>query len=71
MIAKIGRGSNLYGALVYNQLKVEKDNGQVLYTNKIIETPDGSYTVSQLLRSFEPYLLANRKTGNVRDDART
>jgi hypothetical protein len=62
MIAKIGRGSNLYGALVYNQLKVEKDNGQVLYTNKIIETPDGSYATSQLLRSFEPYLLANRKT---------
>lgn len=62
MIAKIGRGSNLYGALAYNQLKVEKENGQVLYTNKIIETPDGSYAVSQLLRSFEPYLLANRKT---------
>lgn len=62
MIAKIGRGNNLYGALAYNQLKVEKDNGQVLYTNKIIQTPDGSYTVSQLLRSFEPYLLANRKT---------
>ena len=62
MIAKIGRGSNLYGALVYNQLKVEKDNGQILYTNKIIETPDGSYATSQLLRSFEPYLLANRKT---------
>ena len=62
MIAKIGRGSNLYGALVYNQLKVEKDNGQILYTNKIIQTPDGSYATSQLLRSFEPYLLANRKT---------
>ena len=62
MIAKIGRGSNLYGALVYNQLKVEKDNGLILYTNKIIETPDGSYATSQLLRSFEPYLLANRKT---------
>ncbi len=62
MIAKIGRGSNLYGALIYNQLKVEKENGQVLYTNKIIETPDGSYAVSQLLRSFELYLLANRKT---------
>lgn len=62
MIAKIGRGSNLYGALAYNQLKVEKENGQVLYTNKIIETPDGSYATSQLLRSFEPYLLANRKT---------
>lgn len=52
----------MYGALIYNQLKVEKENGQVLYINKIIETPDGSYAVSQLLRSFEPYLLANRKT---------
>ena len=62
MIAKIGRGNTLYGALAYNQLKVEKENGQVLYTNKIIETPDGSYANSQLLRSFEPYLLANRKT---------
>ena len=62
MIAKIGRGNNLYGALAYNQQKVEKENGQVLYTNKIIETPDGIYATSQLLRSFEPYLLANRKT---------
>lgn len=62
MIAKIGRGNNLYGALAYNQLKVEKENGQVLYTNKIIETPDGIYATSQLLRSFELYLLANRKT---------
>ena len=62
MIAKIGRGSNLYGALIYNQLKVEKENGQVLYTNRIIGTPEGSYAVSQLLRSFELYLLANRKT---------
>ena len=62
MIAKIGRGNNLYGALAYNQLKVEKENGQVLYTNKIIETPDGSFATSLLLRSFEPYLLANRKT---------
>ena len=39
MVAKIERGSNLYGALAYNQLKVEKENGQVLLTNKIMETP--------------------------------
>ncbi|MBB4803988.1 hypothetical protein HNP37_004068 [Flavobacterium nitrogenifigens] len=30
MIAKIGRGSNLDGALIYNQLKVGKQNGQIL-----------------------------------------
>ena len=62
MIAKIGRGSNLYGALAYNQLKVEKENGQILFTNRIIETSHGHYSVSQLVQSFEPYLIANRNT---------
>lgn len=62
MIAKIGRGSNLYGALAYNQLKVEKENGQILFTNRMIETPNGQYSVAQLARSFEPYLIANRNT---------
>ncbi|ATL48962.1 relaxase [Chitinophaga caeni] len=62
MVAKIGHGENLYGALSYNQLKVDKENGQVLFTHKMIETPDGQYSVAQLNRSFEPYLVANRKT---------
>lgn len=62
MIAKIGRGSNLYGALAYNQLKVEKENGQILFASKIIETSSGHYSVSQLAQSFESYLIANRKT---------
>lgn len=62
MVAKIGRGSNLYGALAYNQLKVKKENGQILHTNKMIETPDGQYSVVQLTQSFEPYLIANQKT---------
>ncbi|PRZ22074.1 conjugal transfer protein MobB [Flavobacterium granuli] len=62
MIAKIGRGSNLHGALAYNQLKVEKENGQILFTNRIIETPNAQYSVAQLVRSFEPYLIANRNT---------
>jgi hypothetical protein len=62
MIAKISRGSSLYGALTYNYQKVEKQNAQVLSTQKIIESPDGSYSLQQLSRSFELYLLANRKT---------
>lgn len=62
MIAKIGRSGNLYGALAYNNLKVEKENGQILFTNKIIETPNGAYSVAQLTQSFEPYLIANRNT---------
>jgi hypothetical protein len=62
MIAKIGRSANLYGALAYNNLKVEKENGQILFTNKIIETQNGQYSVAQLAQSFAPYLIANRNT---------
>ncbi len=62
MIAKIGRSGNLYGALAYNQLKVENENGQILFTNKMIETANGHYSVSQLAQSFAPYLIANRNT---------
>ena len=62
MIAKIGRSANLYGALAYNNLKVEKENGQILFANKMIETSDGQYSVAQLAQSFAPYLIANRNT---------
>lgn len=33
-----------------------------MFTHKIIESPDGSHSVAQLSRSFELYLVANRKT---------
>jgi hypothetical protein len=62
MIAKIGRSANLYGALAYNQLKIENENGQILFANKIIETPNGHYSVAQLAQSFATYLIANRNT---------
>lgn len=62
MIAKIGRSSNLFGTLSYNNSKMEKDKGEILMTNKMIETADGKYSVAQLARSFEPYLVANRNT---------
>ncbi|MBF6652937.1 relaxase [Flavobacterium columnare] len=62
MIAKIGRSGNLYGALAYNQLKVENKNGNILFANKMIETANGHYSVAQLVQSFAPYLIANRNT---------
>lgn len=62
MIAKIGRSGNLYGALAYNQLKVENHNGQILFTSKMIETADGHYSAAQLAQSFATYLIANRNT---------
>ncbi|GAA0886505.1 conjugal transfer protein MobB [Sphingobacterium siyangense subsp. cladoniae] len=62
MIAKIGRSGNLYGALAYNQLKVEHENGKILFANRMIETANGHYSVAQLAKSFAPYLIANRNT---------
>lgn len=62
MIAKIGRSGNMYGALSYNNMKIEKEKGEILLTHNMIETADGKYSVSQLMKSFEPYLLTNRNT---------
>ena len=62
MIAKIGRGANIIGALSYNQLKVDQENGAILATHRIRETVNGNYTISQLYQSFEPYLIANKRT---------
>ncbi|MEZ0184634.1 conjugal transfer protein MobB [Flavobacterium plurextorum] len=62
MIAKIGRSGNLYGALAYNQQKVENKNAKILSFSRIIETPDAHYSAAQLMQSFAPYLIANRNT---------
>ncbi|MBB1642612.1 conjugal transfer protein MobB [Sphingobacterium sp. UME9] len=62
MIAKIGKGSNMYGAILYNQQKVDKENGAVLLLNKIPDTVDGRYSVAYFNKYFEPYLSANIKT---------
>ncbi len=62
MIAKIGKGENMIGAISYNQLKVIEGNGQVLFSNKLPEKQDGNYTTHYIYRYFEPYLLVNNKT---------
>lgn len=62
MIAKIGHGESVFGALQYNQQKVEQWNAQVLFTHRMREAPNGAFSTTQLYASFEPYLLANART---------
>ncbi|GAB6013511.1 conjugal transfer protein MobB [Viscerimonas tarda] len=62
MIAKISSSNNLYGALSYNQNKVEDKHAQVIFSNKMIEPKDGNFDISTCLLSFENYLLANKRT---------
>jgi hypothetical protein len=62
MIAKISSSNNIYGALSYNQNKVDEQHAQVIFTNKMIEPADGNWKINTCLQSFENYLLANRRT---------
>jgi len=52
----------MFGALSYNQEKVDEGHARVLYTNRIIEPTDGNFNIPVCLRSFEPYLDANQNT---------
>ena len=65
MIAKIGKGNNLIGALSYNQLKVDKGQGSVLFTNNLPELNITSNYITQLYKHLEPYLLLNNKTEKI------
>jgi hypothetical protein len=62
MVAKINSGSSIFGALAYNQTKVDEQKAKVISTNRMIEPRDGNYKVGVCMRSFEPYLAANQKT---------
>jgi hypothetical protein len=62
MVAKIGRGKSLFEALAYNIDKVRHNTATVLAGQKIIESPDGTFTIAQISNSFQAYLAANRKT---------
>ncbi|MDR2913362.1 MAG: relaxase/mobilization nuclease domain-containing protein [Tannerella sp.] len=62
MVARINAGSSLFGALAYNQEKVEKDGAKVLFGNRIIQNTDGRYSMRNMMDSFKPYLDANNKT---------
>ena len=64
MVAKISSGNSIFGALSYNQKKLDEQHANVLFTNRMIEPVDGKYGLGICMRSFEPYLIANQKTEN-------
>lgn len=62
MVAKINVGSSLFGALSYNQQKIDDQQGKVLFSNRIIQTVEGEHNMYFNMKSFEPYLDANKRT---------
>ncbi|NDV56812.1 conjugal transfer protein MobB [Bacteroides sp. 519] len=64
MVAKISHGSNLYGALSYNQEKVDEGLGKVLSTNLILEPADGVFSIGASMTDFERMMPAHITTKN-------
>jgi len=64
MVAKISSGSSLYSALAYNHQKVKEGHAKVLLVNNMIEPLNGNFGIGICNNSFEPYLLANKRTEN-------
>lgn len=67
MVANIRSGSSPGGALYYNKEKVDRDEAEILYWQKMLEPFDryGRMDVEACMESFMPYLEANRKTTNT------
>ena len=64
MVAKISSGSSLYSALAYNHQKINAGNAKVLFTNNMVEPENRNFSIGICTGSFEPYLLANKRTEN-------
>lgn len=62
MVAKIGKGSSLFGALIYNNQKVENDVARILHSNKVMQDKNGEYNMQLCYQSFAPFLAANKRT---------
>ena len=56
MVAKISIGSSLYGALSYNGMKMNRDEGRVLGANKIILPADGNIDIARMVENFNLFM---------------
>ena len=67
MVANIRSGATPGGALYYNKEKVDKDEAEVLFWQKMLELYDkrGRLDIDACMDSFRPYLEANRRTTNT------
>ena len=54
----------MYSALAYNHQKVDGGEAKVIFANNMVEPKDENFSIGICTYSFEPYLLANKKTEN-------
>lgn len=62
MIANITTGKDIYGALAYNQCKVDRGKGAVLATSNIREPADGRFGVAALADELLRWMPSHVRT---------
>lgn len=62
MVAKISTGISLYGALAYNQNKVDEGHAQVLAANHILQPEDGKFNLRDCMADFQQWLPSHYRT---------
>ena len=62
MVAKISIGNSLYGALVYNGEKLNKEKGKLISSNKIYNDGSGSLDIRRTFEDFKRWIPANTRT---------
>lgn len=62
MVANITTGNNLYGALAYNQEKVDKEQGKVLATHIVREPADGVFNVASTVKDLQRWMPSHFRT---------
>mgnify|MGYP001337967978 CR=1 FL=1 len=62
MVAKISSNNSLFGTLLYNSKKIEAGEAELLSSRNVYERADGSFSMQTTIKSFEPYLVANKRT---------
>ncbi|MBF0647220.1 relaxase/mobilization nuclease domain-containing protein [Dysgonomonas sp. GY75] len=64
MVAKISAGKSLFGALAYNQEKVDDGKAKVLGANLICEPADGKFNIGDVMDDFNRWIPSHFRTKN-------
>lgn len=64
MVAKISAGKSLFGALAYNQEKVDDGKAKVLGANLICEPADGKFSIGGVMDDFNRWIPSHFRTKN-------
>lgn len=62
MVAKITTGKDVYGALAYNQQKVDRGKGKVLLTHILREPPDGRFDIATTAEDLLRWMPSHYRT---------